>query len=67
MEKKVLILTYQDDPHASSVRNYLNQREVENFTIVTENLLRDYKINFSSEDLTYRIGYKGKIIELTPF
>lgn len=66
MKKKVLILTHQDDPHASSVRNYLNQREVENFTIVTEDLLREYKIDFSSEDLTYRIEDKGKIIELTP-
>ena len=66
MEKKILILTHQDDPHTSSVRNYLNQREIENFTIITENLLRDYKINFSSEDLTYKIEAKGKVIELTP-
>src|SRR3989338_8108866 len=66
MEKKVLILTHLDDSHASSVRNYLNKREVENFTIVTENLLRDYKINFSSEDLIYTLGDGNRTIDLTP-
>lgn len=66
MEKNVLILTHEDDPHAFSVRNYLNQKGIKNFTIVTENLLRDYKINFSSNDLTYKIGDKEKTIELTP-
>lgn len=48
----VLILTYEDDPHASSVRNYLNQRGVENFTVVTERLLQDYKFYFSSTNNT---------------
>ncbi len=66
MEKKVLILTHLDDPHASSVRNYLNQKGVHNFTIITENLLRDYKINFSSEDLIYTISDDKRIIELDP-
>lgn len=66
MGKKVLILAHLDDSHASSVRNYLNQREVDNFTVVTENLLRDYKINFSSEGLIYTISNGKKTIELNP-
>lgn len=66
MEKKVLILTHSDDPHASSIRNYLNQKEIENFTIVTEDLLKDYIINFSSEGLTYTIKNKDKVVELDP-
>ncbi|MEK7087194.1 MAG: MvdC/MvdD family ATP grasp protein [Patescibacteria group bacterium] len=66
MEKKILILTHLDDTHASSVRNYLNKKGVENFTVVTENLLRDYKINFSSEDLIYTISNDGRTIELNP-
>ena len=66
MEKKVLILTHLDDSHASSVRDYLNKRKVENFTVVTENLLRDYKIGFSSEDLIYTLGNESGTIELTP-
>lgn len=66
MKKKVLILTHLSDSHASSVRDYLNDREVENFTVVTENLLRDYKINFSSEDSIYAISDDRIIIELNP-
>ncbi len=65
MEKKVLILTHLEDSHASSVRSYLNRREVVNFTVITENLLKYYKINFSSEDLLYTIGDGTRIIELT--
>lgn len=66
MEKKVLILTHLEDPHASSVRNYLDQKGVKNFTVVTENLLKDYKINFSSEDLIYTIENENQVIELSP-
>ena len=67
MERKVLILTHLDDSHASSVRSYLDKRGIENFTVVTENLLTDYKINFSSKDLIYTIRDKNRIIALTPF
>ena len=66
MKKKVLILTHLEDSHASSVRDYLSKRKVENFTVVTENLLKDYKINFSSNDLIYTIGDRNETIELTP-
>ncbi len=66
MEKKVLILTHLEDSHASSVRDYLNQKEVDNFTVVTENLLGDYKINFSSVDLIYTLSNGGRTIELNP-
>ncbi len=66
MKRKVLILTHSDDSHASSVRNYLNQLGVENFTVITERLLKDYKINFSSEGLIYTISNGEKVIELTP-
>lgn len=66
MEKKVLILTHLEDSHASSVRNYLNKTGVESFTVITENLLRDYKINFSSEGLIYTINNGKRTIELNP-
>src|SRR3989344_5172518 len=65
MEKKILILTYLDDPHSSSIRNYLDKKRIKNFTVVTENLLKDYKINFSSKDLTYTISDEKQTIKLT--
>jgi glutathione synthase/RimK-type ligase-like ATP-grasp enzyme len=63
-KKKVLILTHLEDSHASSVRDYLNQRGIENFTVITEDLLKDYKIKFSSENLIYTVKTSDKIITL---
>lgn len=53
--KKILILTHEDDPHAESIHKYFDSKKVEYFTVVTENLLKDYKINFSSSGLMYTI------------
>ncbi|MBM3230183.1 hypothetical protein FJZ22_00815 [Candidatus Pacearchaeota archaeon] len=64
MKKKVLILTYSDDPHALSVRRELDRRGVENFTVVTENLLSDYKIKFYSKNGSYTLADKQRSIEL---
>jgi len=64
MKKKVLILTHQNDPHAFSVREYLDQIGIKNFTIVTETFLRDCKINFSSRELVYSVEQEGEVIHL---
>ncbi len=61
---KVLILTYEDDSHADSVRNHLNKKGIENLTVITEKLLTDYKINFHSKDLIYTLEDKTRIVEL---
>lgn len=62
--KKILILTHEGDPHASSVRNYLNQRKIENFTVVTEKLLQDYKLYFSPINNIYALQNKEIRVEL---
>ena len=61
--RKVLILTHEDDLHASSVRNYLTSKEIENFTVITERLLQDYKFYFSSKTNRYALQNKNIKIE----
>lgn len=47
--KKVLVLTHEEDSHASSVMKYLEGVGVDYFLVVTERLLSDYKIGFRSD------------------
>jgi len=60
--KKILILTYGEDPHADSVCKFFDKCGVEYFKISTENLSKDYKISFESQDSVYRISDNSKKI-----
>lgn len=62
--KKLLILTYEEDPHAKSVCNYLEKREIEYFIVNTDKLIGNYEITFHSESLIYSISDKSKKINL---
>lgn len=54
--KKVLMLTYGDDPHANSVSNYFDSCGVDYFRIDTEKLIDNYKITFDSNSSLYKIS-----------
>ncbi|MCK5149514.1 hypothetical protein KAJ87_01145 [Candidatus Pacearchaeota archaeon] len=62
--KNVLILTYDEDPHADSVSKFFDKKGVEYFRVVTENLAKDYKITFESNDSLYKISNNEKKIYL---
>lgn len=62
--KRVLILTYEEDPHASAVRGCLNNLGIKNFTVVTERLLENYLFRFSSIDNRYILRDKETLVEL---
>jgi len=62
--KKVLILTHENDPHAKSISKYFNNKRIKYFTVITENFLKNYKINFSSDKLRYTISNNNKKINL---
>ena len=53
--KNVLILTYNDDPHAKVVCKRLEDIGAKYLNIVTENLPNSYKIYFDTKNLVYKI------------
>ena len=53
--KKVLILTYGEDPHANSVCNYLNEKNIDFFRIDTEKIIQEYNLTFDSKNLNYLV------------
>jgi len=63
MKNKILILTYEEDPHADSVSSFFDKNKVSYFRVATENLERDYKITFES-DSVYKISDNKKKIYL---
>lgn len=46
--KKVLILTYEEDPHSKSVRKYFEGIGVDFFEVYTDKLIDRYKITFNT-------------------
>lgn len=44
----VLVLTYEEDPHASSVCNYFKENEVKFFRVNTDKLIGNFYITFDS-------------------
>jgi hypothetical protein len=54
--RKVLVLTYKDDPHAKSVCGALSGLGAESFVVATEGLARDCRVNFRSDTLLYEIS-----------
>jgi len=53
--KKVLVLTYGEDPHADSVCNYLSENKIFSFRVDTEKLRGNYKLKFDSKTLNYTL------------
>ena len=62
--KKVLVLTYREDPHADSVCKFFDGIGAEYFRVSTERLSTDYKINFNSNSLTYKISNNNAEINI---
>lgn len=53
--KKILVLTYGEDPHAKSVWDYLLKKQIDSSIIDTENLPKEYRLTFDSKSLLYKI------------
>jgi len=47
--KKILILTYEEDPHADSVCNYLKESKIEFFRVNTDKIIGNFSISFDSK------------------
>lgn len=62
--KKILILSYESDPHADSVCNYFLDKNIEFFKINTENIIKDYEVTFDSSQISYTISNKCREIML---
>ena len=62
--KKVLVLTYREDPHADSVCSFFDRVGVKYFRVSTEELPRDYSITFDSKSFLYRISDKSEEVEI---
>lgn len=58
--KKVLVLTYSEDPHADSVCSFFDKANVEYFRVSTEELLNGYSLTFDSRSGLYRISHQDK-------
>ncbi|MBU2496744.1 MAG: hypothetical protein KJ767_01650 [Nanoarchaeota archaeon] len=58
--KKILVLTYEEDPHANSVCNYLDKIGVEFFRINTDKLINNFSISFNSNDGFFSISTKDR-------
>lgn len=56
MKKKVLVLTYEDDPHANSVCDYFEKTDINYFRVDTDKIIRDYKITFDSKSGSFIIS-----------
>lgn len=54
--KKILVLTYEEDPHANSVCAYLGKAGVETFRVNTDKLIGKYNIRISIQDKEYVIS-----------
>ena len=54
--KKVLVLTYGEDPHADSVCKFFDRVGAEYFVVSTEEVPKNYSITFDSESSLYRIS-----------
>lgn len=62
--KKVLVLTYEEDPHATQVCSYLEERKIDFFRVDTDRLIQRYKIIFNSASGLFHIGDVNRDIVL---
>lgn len=62
--KKVLVLTYEEDPHANSVCSYLNNVGIESFMVNTDKLIGRYNIKISPQNREYIISDSTNEIRL---
>ncbi len=58
--KKVLILTHEEDPHASYVSKHLKDAGILFFQVNTDKLIGNYHLTFDSKSGLYVIKTKGK-------
>ena len=58
--KKVLVLTYGEDPHADSVCKFFDKKGVKYFRVDTEKITDNYKICFDSSKSIYTISNHKK-------
>jgi len=60
--KNVLALTYEEDPHADSVCDYLEEIGIEFFRINTEKIIKNYSVSFDSKQEVFVISDDSKEI-----
>ncbi len=63
--EKVLVLSYEEDPHADYVCKHLNEANVDTFRVHTDKLIGNYKITFDSQRGFYTIenGERKEVID----
>lgn len=54
--RNVLVLSYQEDPHANHVCGYLKTRGVDVFRVDTERLIGNYQLTFDSASATFSVS-----------
>ncbi len=54
--KRVLILSYEDDPHVEAVSSYLKKQGVDFFIVETEKIIEKYGLSFDSKNGLYKIS-----------
>jgi glutathione synthase/RimK-type ligase-like ATP-grasp enzyme len=62
MVGKILILAYEEDPHADSVCKYFGEKGTEYLRINTDRIVKDHKITFDSRNGHFKICNKEREI-----
>lgn len=53
---KVLVLTHEEDPHSQSVCNYLKNKGIDLFEVLTDKIITDYSLTFDLSRGTFLIS-----------